>query len=491
MSRRAQSQDRGGEVGFLHEEPVGVEGGKREDADAGFGERDGGGGEDAGFAEGERAGELEERPARFDQPAGRLFAFAAHHGGFGRSARDGEERGRERHDGIGGQPADREAAGLKAKGEGAHGEAAVYDGRAKERNKSMLTRRGVLGAMAVANAAAVPPERKPPSGKAGIRLALMQNPGMTDKMKLSKQIGVDYSIVNVQGVLSKTRKEEYVAALRKVKEDFAGYGLQIAAVESHPVPAEKIKLGAPGRDEEIENYQWAIDALAKVGINVICYNWMAGLGWYRTKVDVKERGNALTSEFDNEAALAQGPTQWGQILEEQVWDSLAYFQKRVLPVAEKAGVKMALHPDDPPLSPLRGIGRIVTSARNYRRIMDMAPSRINGVTYCQANFVAMGENIEALAKEWLAQKKIFFVHFRDIEGTRAKFRETFHDNGPTDMARMLQVYHEGGFDGAIRPDHAPTIGADTNDRPGYAYQGKILAIGYMKGALDGMRIPYL
>jgi mannonate dehydratase len=358
----------------------------------------------------------------------------------------------------------------------------------------MLSRRRyltTLTASAAAAVGAVPPERKTPPGKAGIRLALMQNPGTTDKMRLSKQIGVDYSIVNVQGVLRNTRKEDYVRALQKVKDDFASYGLAISAVESHPVPAEKIKLGAPGRDEEIENYQWAIDALSKVGIHVLCYNWMAGLGWYRTKVDGKLRGDALTSEFDNEAALAQGPTQWGTISEEQVWDSLAYFQKRVMPVAEKAGMKMALHPDDPPLSPLRGIGRILTSAKNYRRVMDMAPSPINGVTFCQANFVAMGENIEALAKDWLAQKKIFFIHFRDVEGNRTKFRETFHDNGPTDMARMLQIYHQGGFDGAIRPDHAPTIGADTNDRPGYAYQGKILAIGYMKGVLDGMRIPYL
>ncbi|HET8549019.1 MAG TPA: mannonate dehydratase, partial [Bryobacteraceae bacterium] len=103
---------------------------------------------------------------------------------------------------------------------------------------------------------------------------------------------------------------------------------------------------------------------------------------------------------------------------------------------------------------------------------------------------AMGENCEALAKEWCKQKKIFFVHFRDIEGTREAFRETFHDNGQTDMARMLRVYHEAGFDGPMRPDHAPTLDEETNDRPGYAIQGKIFAIGYMKGILDGMRIPY-
>lgn len=163
----------------------------------------------------------------------------------------------------------------------------------------------------------------------------------------------------------------------------------------------------------------------------------------------------------------------------------------MIPVAEKANIQMALHPDDPPITPLRGIGRILISAKNYRRVMDIVPSKVNGITFCQANFVAMGEDIEALAKEWLRQKKIFFVHFRDIEGTGHKFRETFHDNGQTDMVRMLKVYSEGGFNGPIRPDHAPTMEGDRNDRPGYAYTGKVFAIGYMKGIMEALKLPYL
>jgi mannonate dehydratase len=136
----------------------------------------------------------------------------------------------------------------------------------------------------------------------------------------------------------------------------------------------------------------------------------------------------------------------------------------VIPVAETAGVKMALHPDDPPISPLRGIGRILTSAKNYRRVLAMVPSPVNGITFCQANFKAMGEDLEALAREWCRQKKIFFIHFRDIRGTREHFVETFHDNGPTDMARMLQVYSENGFAGPIRPDHAPTLEGEGHPR---------------------------
>jgi mannonate dehydratase len=151
---------------------------------------------------------------------------------------------------------------------------------------------------------------------------------------------------------------------------------------------------------------------------------------------------------------------------------------------------MAAHPDDPPLSPLRGIGRILISAKNYERVMAMVPSKINGVTFCQANFLAMGEDIYALARKWGNRKKIFFVHFRDIEGKRERFHETFHDNGPTDMAKMLRIYSETGFSGPMRPDHAPTMAGESNSNPGYAMNGKIYAFGYMKGIMDALGLPY-
>lgn len=349
---------------------------------------------------------------------------------------------------------------------------------------------GTLAALAGAGA----PTSKadvPAAARGGIQLSELFYPGEIQRMKLSRQIGVTHAIAAVSGVLGKTTRDRYVDALAKIKADFNSAGLSVAGVESHPVPAEKIKLGLPGRDEEIENYRAAIDALGKVGIPVLCYNFMAGLGWYRTRTDVPERGGALSSEFDYNAAQKQGPTKWGEVSEQAVWSNLEYFLKAVIPVAEKAGVKMALHPDDPPISPLRGIGRILTSAANYRRVLNIVPSPVNGITFCQANFKAMGEDVEALAREWCGQKKIFFVHFRDIRGNREHFRETFHDNGPTDMVRMLQAYSECGFNGPMRPDHAPTLEGEANDRPGYAMQGKILAIGYIKGIMDGLHLPYV
>jgi mannonate dehydratase len=310
------------------------------------------------------------------------------------------------------------------------------------------------------------------------------------KARLGKQIGVNYGISGIGAALNRVPRAEYEAEAAKVVASFKEIGVTIAGVESHPVNAEKIKLGIDGRDEELENYIAAIKALSNVGIPVLCYNFMAGLGWYRTKVDAKGRGGALITDFDNTAAKALGLTKWGEVSEEKMWDNITYFLKAVIPVAEKAGVKMALHPDDPPLSPLRGIGRIVTSSANYRRIMKIVPSPVNGITFCQANFIAMGEDCVALAKEWGGQKKIFFVHFRDISGDRQRFLETFHDEGQTDMVKMLKTYHEIGFNGPMRPDHAPTLDEETNDRPGYAIQGKIFAMGYMKGVMQGLNLPY-
>ena len=353
-----------------------------------------------------------------------------------------------------------------------------------------ITRRGMMQTIAAGGLAPAITHAGPTGkGKAGIKFALAIGT-QPDRLRLGRQIGVTHAIAGVTGALRRVPRGQYVDALAKLQAEYREAGYTIAGVESHPVPAEKIKLGVEGRDEEIENYIAAIHALAKVGIDMVCYNFMAGLGWYRTRVDVPQRGGALTSEFNNQDAKKLGLTEWGEIPEEKIWANMEYFQKAVIPEAQKAGVKMALHPDDPPLSPLRGIGRILTSAANYRRVMNMVPSPINGVTFCQANFKAMGEDIYALAREWCLQKKVFFVHFRDIEGTREKFNETFHDNGPTDMARMLRIYHESGFEGPMRPDHAPTLEGEANNTPGYAMQGRVFAIGYMKGLMDGMGLPY-
>jgi len=159
-----------------------------------------------------------------------------------------------------------------------------------------------------------------------------------------------------------------------------------------------------------------------------------------------------------------------------------------MPAAETAGVKMGLHPDDPPVPALRGIARILNSPANIRRALALSRSPSHGLTYCQANFTLLGDGDRSLLREF--RDRVVFVHFRDVEGTAASFHETFHDNGPTNMPGMIRLYHDLGFMGPIRVDHVPTLAGESNDAPGYALLGRLFAIGYLVGILQTLKVPY-
>ncbi|MFC1541051.1 mannonate dehydratase [Candidatus Latescibacterota bacterium] len=351
------------------------------------------------------------------------------------------------------------------------------------RRNAMIAAAGTVGASGL-----VLPQQAHATKQGNIQLAMHLSLGNPDRLKICKQLGVTHAITGAP--FGRIGRDQYDAAAIKLRDDFAEAGFKIAGIEGHPVPFDRIKRGVDGRDEEIANTNAAIEALSKAGIDMICYNFMAGIGWHRTKFDLPERGGAMTSEFYYPDSEKEGLTRWGEISEEKMWDNLTYFLERVIPIAEKWNVKMAAHPDDPPISPLRGIARILTSADNFRRLMNIAPSPINGITFCQANFRAMGENIYEIAQEFCESGKVFFVHFRDIEGQAYRFHETFHDNGPTDMPKMLEIYHRAGFRGPIRPDHAPTLAGESEESRGYGMQGKIFAFGYMIGAMDSRNIPF-
>jgi mannonate dehydratase len=179
-------------------------------------------------------------------------------------------------------------------------------------------------------------------------------------------------------------------------------------------------------------------------------------------------------------------TEYGIITDEQMWDNLKYFLERVVPVAEKANVKLAMHPDDPPLSPIRGISRIMSSIENYQRLIDLVPSPVNGIALCQGNFTLMTDDLPSVIRHFGNQKKIFFVHFRDVRGTPEKFEETFHDNGQTNMLECIKAYKDIGYDGVCRPDHVPTMEGDSNDNPMYSSIGRLFAIGYIKGLREAV-----
>ncbi|MEI8310109.1 MAG: mannonate dehydratase [Verrucomicrobiota bacterium] len=299
---------------------------------------------------------------------------------------------------------------------------------------------------------------------------------------LALQAGVTHAICKCAPELTGLPAPDDLGALRTIRDRFADGGFRLYGLEGDEFDMQRIKLGLPGRDEDIARYQRMLRNMGELGIPLLCYNFMATIGWCRTDMNVALRGGAISNRFQLSALDPEPVAPELRVSEERLWENYEYFIERVIPVAAEAGVKMGLHPDDPPVSPLRGVGRILTSADAFARAMALSDSPSHGITYCQANFRAMGEDIAATARRFA--DRIVFVHFRDIAGTREDFTETFHDDGPTDMPAMLKLYDDLGFCGPIRVDHVPSLAGEEDQPHGYALLGRLFAVGYMKGILQ-------
>ena len=194
----------------------------------------------------------------------------------------------------------------------------------------------------------------------------------------------------------------------------------------------------------------------------------------------------MVMSYDHSLMKDAPPTEYGTVTEEQLWENMEIFLKKVVPVAEKAGVKLAVHPDDPPYSPIRDVARILITPDALQRVIDIVPSPNNGITFCQGTISSMNADIPAEIRHFGKQQAIHFVHFRDIQGTPDNFVETFHEEGRTDMFEAMRAYKEVGYTGPMRVDHVPTMEGEENTQPGYETMGRLYAIGYAKGLIEGV-----
>ncbi|MFN5060981.1 MAG: mannonate dehydratase [Chloroflexota bacterium] len=315
-----------------------------------------------------------------------------------------------------------------------------------------------------------------------IKIAEFLPPNPSMLWTLSKQCGIDHAVGGLpfnEPFNGSDSACDYLPLLR-MKQRYEDAGFKLEVIESRP-PLNLAKRGLPGRDAEIDETCKLIENMGRLGIPVWCYEWMTDFNWMRTATTTPSRGGSVVTSYDH-ALMEHAPnTELGPISEEELWVNLEYFLKRVIPVAEKAGVKLAMHPDDPPRSPIRGVGRIMRTVDNYQRLIDMIPSPVNGVTLCQGNFTLMTDDLPSVIRHFGKQNKIFFVHFRDVRGTKDKFEETWHDDGKTDMTACMQAYKDIGFEGVLRPDHVPTVAGDSNENAGYSAFGRLYAIGYIRG----------
>ena len=315
---------------------------------------------------------------------------------------------------------------------------------------------------------------------------------------LMKQCGVEHAVggIDLQTIPDADPDDQpwSYPSLARAKAEYEANGLKLAVIESRP-PMEKIKLALPGRDEEIEIVSEFVRNMGRLEIPVWCYAWMPILGVIRTSMALPTRGGARVSGFSHDhlqsdrelgrpirnidGVALEEQEEHATVTEEEQWENLTYFLERVLPVAEEANVKLAMHPDDPPLSPINGVPRIMSSIENYQRLLDMVPSPANGIGLCQGNFTLMTDDLPSVIRHFGEQQKIHFLHIRDVQGTPDEFTEVFHDDGKTDLVECFRAYRDIGFDGVCRPDHYPEMGdASYPDEHGIA---RLFAVGYIKG----------
>lgn len=300
------------------------------------------------------------------------------------------------------------------------------------------------------------------------------------QIALVKQIGVDHGVIRIPendgfDVVNYSHWKQLV-------DDYRKHGITPLVVEPLPNSIyESIKCGGKNRDQNIQKVIDMLKNMSKLNIRTLCLNFMAHIGWYRTDFDIRERGGALVTGFNIDHFSSVDTF---SISSQQLWNNLEYFLKAVVPYAEKYDIRLALHPDDPPVPNLGGVSRILISADNMQRAIELVKSDHLGITLCQGSFRAMGEDIVEVIYRFGREGKIFFVHFRDIVGNRQCFRETFHDNGSTNMVNAIEAYLKLGLNIPVRVDHVPTMWGELNTTPGYAKLGRLFAIGYLKGILD-------
>lgn len=312
---------------------------------------------------------------------------------------------------------------------------------------------------------------------------MIVTPPSDESLQLAAQVGVEEIVLVYPG--------SGPAPLLEAKRRVEAHGMRLTHIE-RKLPHDQIVHGLPGAAAQTRSIKSLVRNMAESGLEVLCYNWMPAEDWCRTTAENPERGGSLTTAFDIDAARgetvtdADGAPVRGTPAA-ALWDNLERFLNEVLPVAEDAGIRLALHPDDPPLTTLWGQEQIVTSVESLARVVDLAPSSSNGVCFCTGSLGPAGEDLVAGVKR--LGERIHFVHLRNTRGTAGRFQETWHDNGDLDLPAVVRALAGIGYAGTLRPDHAPSMLGEANDTPGYEMKGRLFAAGYLRGLMQMAERP--
>lgn len=313
-----------------------------------------------------------------------------------------------------------------------------------------------------------------------MRIAIGQFSELTDEqLAFARQVGTEDVQLNTPNLPGDERWEyDDLLALRRRAEE---HELRLICLENVPIRFyDKIMLGAEGRERQLDNMIATVRNMGRAGIPILGYHWMPN-GVWRTEWETKVRGGAVSNAFDY-AKVKDAPLTHDRVYTaDEMWATYDWYLERMLPVCEEAGVRMALHPDDPPVPTLGGVARLFYKFENFRRAMDTHPSPMHGLDFCHGCWSEMrgGAGIPE-AIDWFGpQGRIFYVHMRDVQGSAENFTECFIDEGNSDVVAVLKKLKSVGFRGFILDDHVPHLVNDS----AWGHRGRAYATGYLRGIL--------
>lgn len=282
-----------------------------------------------------------------------------------------------------------------------------------------------------------------------------------------------------------------VEELMSLKKEINDAGLILEAIENlDPAHWYDVLLDGPKKKQQIEGVKQIIRNIGAAGIPILGYNFSLA-GVCSRSVGKFARGNALSVGMDiiDQTPIPNGMV-WNMIYDmnapegylqeithEELWERLTYFLNEVIPVAEEAGVKLAAHPDDPPVSIVRRTPRLVYQPALYQKLLNVKPSKNNALEFCLGSIAEMTEgNVYEATSEYAGN--IAYIHFRNVKGKVPFYKEVFLDEGDIDMIQILKILKSKNFHGVLIPDHTPQMSCNDSWHAGIAY-----ALGYMNAAL--------